>query len=174
MRRICCCRAHRGWALAATTEAAVTAGLSMQQQQLGPALEYSILQTQAFRYIAGLSWLCRYHHIIRGCATAKQDYLSELLSVVLMQEERGRPACWAPGWRDRLPDQATRVIVAQQGAVNAVAFAEADEGPLLYCIGQTGTLKTYSLRTGLQVKHLLHAVPSCALSHLFHAWHLPM
>ena len=60
---------------------------------------------------------------------------------------------WPAGWQARLPDQASRSIAALQGAVNAVAaLRTAEEGWLAYCVGATGTLKIYSLRTGLQVQ----------------------
>jgi len=42
-------------------------------------------------------------------------------------------------------------VVAQQGAVNAAVVAQTEEGPLVYCVGQTGTLKIYSMQSGVQV-----------------------
>jgi hypothetical protein len=70
-------------------------------------------------------------------------------------------SAWPPGWRGRLPDQATRTIVAQQRAVNALACAQSLEGPLAYCVGQTGTLKIYHLGTGLQVCVLSVPAATC-------------
>lgn len=61
---------------------------------------------------------------------------------------------WPPGFRDQLPEQPTRRIIAQQGAVNAAAAARTEDGPLVYCVGQTGTLKIYSMDSGAQVLYI--------------------
>jgi hypothetical protein len=60
-------------------------------------------------------------------------------------------ATWPPGYRDRLPEAPGLRIVAQQGAVHAAAAWLTGDGPLVYCVGQTGTLKIYSPQSGAQV-----------------------
>lgn len=70
---------------------------------------------------------------------------------------------WPPGFRDRLPERPTHRIVAQQGAVNAAAAARTEDGPLVYCVGQTGTLKIYSLESGAQVRRAFRRRGICVV-----------
>lgn len=38
--------------------------------------------------------------------------------------------------------------------MNAAAAARTEDGPLVYCVGQTGTLKIYSMDSGAQVIYI--------------------